>query len=476
MYVYLFELDSVRNSEAEAAAGQRTLFREIVANGNTVVLSYNQLSDSAAFWAALKNEESYDAVMELCRLGMIQVSLFAGQRTAAQYILTHVESCMRRLEKRRGGERADEQGFYFSLVPLDDGDGELLDDVFHAIQYSDVQLLREKAREHSESAEKYLFLYRYVELILMLSRSETANHPQKPEASKSLSYYLDEVRLLFPGTDDGTGIDAVLRCGIEVLRRVSAEICTEDRQRRSVWYQLLEAEPYTREVCAAEAIIDLCYNYAVEDSISGVDKRYADGDAEDFRRQFRADMERYWNSAESGRHVFHWKDDVRKNAQTDFSRNVALPDWTTALRLVRRNVAFARKRGEHIAPEVPGKSRAERRANQKRQWARLTKRSRRSDLLAAALYAAAFVVVSYLLNGLQELVTGSLEAGIGLWGRLLLDFISVAVFGLISSVLFTRFGLPDILETVESVKNGVREREMLAALEKGSPIRKGGTL
>ena len=42
--VYLYELDSVRNSKKEIVLGQQALFEEIV-KGNTVVLSYNQLTD-----------------------------------------------------------------------------------------------------------------------------------------------------------------------------------------------------------------------------------------------------------------------------------------------------------------------------------------------------------------------------------------------------------------------------------------------
>ena len=39
-FVYLFELDSVRNSKKEIQRGQQALFEEIVKKGNTVVLSF----------------------------------------------------------------------------------------------------------------------------------------------------------------------------------------------------------------------------------------------------------------------------------------------------------------------------------------------------------------------------------------------------------------------------------------------------
>lgn len=49
-YVYLFELDSVRKTDKEIIAGQKALYTEIVENGNIVVLTFNQLIDSRAFF------------------------------------------------------------------------------------------------------------------------------------------------------------------------------------------------------------------------------------------------------------------------------------------------------------------------------------------------------------------------------------------------------------------------------------------
>lgn len=50
--VYLFELDSVRNSPQEILRAQWAMFREVALKGNRVVLSFNQLTDSEGFCAA----------------------------------------------------------------------------------------------------------------------------------------------------------------------------------------------------------------------------------------------------------------------------------------------------------------------------------------------------------------------------------------------------------------------------------------
>ena len=86
MLVYLFELDSVRNSKAEIIKGQQALFEEIVMNGNQVVLSFNQLTDSEAFLSILENEEAYEEMIGLFRCGALRVSQFGRFRTASQYI------------------------------------------------------------------------------------------------------------------------------------------------------------------------------------------------------------------------------------------------------------------------------------------------------------------------------------------------------------------------------------------------------
>ena len=58
--VYLYELDSVRNSKEEIQYAQERMFQEIILNGNQVILTMNQLADSRAFLAAIENENTFD--------------------------------------------------------------------------------------------------------------------------------------------------------------------------------------------------------------------------------------------------------------------------------------------------------------------------------------------------------------------------------------------------------------------------------
>ena len=67
MLVYLFELDSVRNSKEEIAIGQKAMYEEIVRNGNQVVMSFNQLTDSEAFLSLIRDSENetYQRILAL---------------------------------------------------------------------------------------------------------------------------------------------------------------------------------------------------------------------------------------------------------------------------------------------------------------------------------------------------------------------------------------------------------------------------
>lgn len=87
-YVYLFELDSVRKSDAEIRTGQQALYDEIVKNGNVVVLTYNQLVDSRAFFSLLDDKNYYESFIELIKKGYIRISQFGTIRTIAQQIIT----------------------------------------------------------------------------------------------------------------------------------------------------------------------------------------------------------------------------------------------------------------------------------------------------------------------------------------------------------------------------------------------------
>lgn len=78
-YVYLFELDSVRNSPEEVCIGLRAMYEEIMKNGNTVVLTFNQIVDSKTFLQAIYHEKNYKYIKKLFEKGLIKISRYGKQ-------------------------------------------------------------------------------------------------------------------------------------------------------------------------------------------------------------------------------------------------------------------------------------------------------------------------------------------------------------------------------------------------------------
>lgn len=64
--VYLFELDSIRNSKEEIINGQKKLFTELM-KGNIVALSYNQVC-SDIFVELLENTKSRKYIFSLLKI------------------------------------------------------------------------------------------------------------------------------------------------------------------------------------------------------------------------------------------------------------------------------------------------------------------------------------------------------------------------------------------------------------------------
>lgn len=142
--VYLFELDSVRNTEKEIEIGQHALFEEIIGNGNKVVLTFNQVTDSKAFLCSLEDESNYNCILDLFKMGAIKVSRFCEYRTVSQYIQAAIEKCL--------APNAD--SFLFSGLPVQSNDKILLSNIYDALRYSDPSILVELIKNVQKKIEK----------------------------------------------------------------------------------------------------------------------------------------------------------------------------------------------------------------------------------------------------------------------------------------------------------------------------------
>lgn len=265
------------------------------------MLTFNQLTDSLAFLCAISDPATYPHMLELFRLGVLKVSRFAPPcpdgafadspkrvlRTASHYVQNAVERCL----------NDSNASFLFSALPFQSQDKKLLTILSYSLQYSDPSVLDaywktfrfpgEDGFEGEHQAQKLRdYVKRYVEMIL-------------PQAHALL-----------------------------ITLRQTMFGANHSINNRSNWYdELIQMGPEP-PVLLAEAVVDLCYNYTMEASISGIDRRL---DTASFWEDFLCRLRLYWKDGKQGIHQFQ-KGDLCTLTAHEAQK---LPPWGAGLRLLK---------------------------------------------------------------------------------------------------------------------------------------------
>lgn len=351
-YVYLFELDSVRKTDDEIIAGQRALYDEIVLNGNIVVLTYNQLVDSRGFFSLLRDGKYSQSLIRLFEMGAIRLSQFGDIRTVSQYLLQSME---------------DDKEFIYSALPLCYSQKRLTALMKRCLMYSDLSEIYgyiECARQRSDTAQDTLDqlfvelvdgveqksrltidqmrivlenLYALLGTVLRISTlHDIYIYPRDPKEYRELklSNILQAVMDFQNVTDQPLFADAV-----RLLRGLEAT--QQGNNNRSVYIrdisgQTQQASSECRQY--AQAIVDLCYNYACENSICNISKHYNVNEflehmpqKPSFQADFFARMRQYWNDGTAANERFQTNE---TNQFEVFSRQDRIPDFREAVRIV----------------------------------------------------------------------------------------------------------------------------------------------
>ena len=330
--VYLFELDSVRNSPREILRAQRTLFREVALKGNRVGLSFNQLTDSEGFLCGVRDPRFYSHLAALFEMGVLKYSRFApgsygkpvdsaalrkelascrGEhaplfqagvlkaydplpsrapqrilRTASHYVQNGVDQCLNDSKGR----------FLFSALPFRSDNKAMLSAIHYALEYSDPSILDEMrgaaanpgkdgVGETGEALkqQRLEFTKTYVELILRLSREPLAANPPQLEPHPSMTEFLSRVLARCEGEAPPQSFPlwTQLCTGAQVIRQLWDAVDERGSlNQRSDWYAVLRAAQAkgwdVPSLCMAEAIVDLCYNYTIAESIQGLTRSFRD--------------------------------------------------------------------------------------------------------------------------------------------------------------------------------------------------------
>ena len=412
--VYLFELDSVRKSDAEITIGQKALYDEIVVNGNTVVLTYNQLVDSRAFFSLLNDADYYESLIALCKEGKIRVSQYGDLRTISQYILSTI---------------SDDKKFIYSALPLKYSQKRLTALVKRSLMYSDLSEIYNfyAGNDRSDEERKDLFievedgklketsltdneirgilknLYWLLSTVLRLSAMHEIYIPPKDPAEYAglhMHNYLTAV-LTFTKDDDPLFMSA-----IDVIGGLSC--FHADNDNRSVYIREIMSRIDGRCDMAvyryAEAIVNLCYNYACEASICNISKHYNSdeiikgGNMPTFRADFFARLERDWNNGE-GTDTRYSYDET--NFFVEYKKPSDMPRLSQALRLTEYDKGKKYKLADIDTPRYEYRLKEERRSHRLRSISAIFKK-----VLACLLCVLFACMFAMFFQGLQDLVDG----------------------------------------------------------------------
>ena len=315
--VFLPEPDSVRRSAREIELGQWAIFTEIVRNGHVVVLSFNQVADSYTLMNMLLDDRSRDAVLQLFRLGWLQVNAFGSYYTLADYISSVTTK-----------KPEEKETFLFSWLPVQQGETFLLGLIRKAVTSSNTAMFPQQAHPaprdlwilnaeiepllaapnaltpqekevlqalkkeiQEDYARRMSDIGKFISIIVQLSATGPAIHPKKDQTDIRYDYLaLLHAILWMPNIHwCACGLEPKLAPLVEQARDQLRRLAStpegrklHNRNNRSDWSYKLKAfstgqtSPQRDALQMANALIDLCYHYASEESVLHVLKHFDD--------------------------------------------------------------------------------------------------------------------------------------------------------------------------------------------------------
>ena len=479
--VYLHELDSVRTSNAGILHGLKCLFEEVVKNGNYVALSMNQLADSKIIFSAIQEKENFNHILGLFEKGIIRISRYIAKgveiRTPSQYMLQSLEKNITSTEKT--------DSFITSALPIKHNDTELLKILRDAIKYSDPELIRVECQkisfgENADNKNEIIeYLCTYVSFILSISKMQLAGNPPKrqkafvfEEFMRELQFFdvdqwfADELEIgrIYKGILTKTDCENKMTV-LELAGKFASE---QNVNNRSNWHNYFSRDDECNnaskhfgnilteeELLFAEMLVDLCYNYTVEESIENISLHYTSfEDKESLHADIKERIIQYWREIKDGIYS------PRTEAITEYvpyPREAGQAGWDTPSRVI---VNKASKGNARIYEENYHK--------EQKEWSRKLRFTILKNIGIAVFYIIIFCISDILTGYIQDFISVLLNEQIS--SNLFFDVaINVGMFtilfAIVNSLLSKSINLPDILESVQAIFLSIKDTVVVHKVE-----------
>ncbi len=310
-YVYLFELDSVRNTDTEIEIGQKALYNEIMTNDNIIILTFNQLVDSRGFFGLLNNPRYYDSIIKFFKSGSIRISQYGSIKTISQYLLNSLKS---------------DKEFIYSGWPLKSTQKKLLSLIEQSLIHSDLSEINNYCTgKHTDREIMNLFAETDSDKNIKETDFDSAKCLMLLKNLHGLLKTVLKLNALhsiyIPPKDTNEYSDLKLHNILEIINNLD---CTNNKQleeslsiikslpcygndNRSNYLRYLldrsNADQKTDKTAYqySEAIVNLAYNYTCEISICNSSKNYdidelrnKEKEPVSFKTDFLYRLEQYW--------------------------------------------------------------------------------------------------------------------------------------------------------------------------------------
>lgn len=445
--VYLFELDSIYKSDYQKELGQKRLFEETLFHGNYVALSYNQLTDSVAFLSAIYHEDTYEKIIDLFKLGVLKVSPYNDIRTPSQYVQERIDRCL----------ADDDEIFLFSSIPLDLGNENkpLLRKLKNALQFSDVGILEEEIL-YNKNPKNIEFLLRYIKMILILSIENLAKTKSHQNKTLNFSNIIQTIIQKYSNANNTLLLTLnhfPISEAIQTLAKIESYLLKKSisLNNRSNWIAFYKSGEHNIMVNQnvwglSEIIINLCYNYTVEQSIDGIHANYTEVGDDEFFEDFEKRLYQNWKDFNKGYYPCYQPVRV---TELDYT-SVDLPKWDTAHRIlskVHHYRAFKKTNGFSI----------------KLRWIGLLTRYFLTAILTTITYVIVFILAEHLVDFTKEFLSEYFElifdtiSSMKTLSMLINAIFTTILFGIFGSLIAKLFRMPDILEAFKDIFVTIRD-------------------
>lgn len=458
--VYLFELDSVRRTDEEVYKGLLAMYDELVGNGNIIVMSMNQITDSRTFLSMLEKPEYYNVMMQFFKKGYMKISRYGSIRTVSQYVQNAISKNL----------ECNEDVFIFSALPVKSSQRLLLKLMQKVLVNADLSLIKEYREMEHEAEQKVLELFkeyqrdgtikestiditkakrylevlcRFLEMILLVSMYDSSSNPpiaydanyQKEDfcniMHKILAFNGDLNE--FPLWEETVYILKMIE---EQLENTEGGIRKNNRSAWMKWIKQLDENRNKASSQYAELIVNLCYNYTVEYSIYGVSKHYKrKDDIQSFQIDFFSRLKSDWNNGEYATYKF-----LQEETNEYVPYDTQYPDWKQGIRMILRRKEYkAPSTGSQTIPLYEYCYHEQRRQEKIEDFI---------NILKACVTTFVYMITIYGIDRGMAVFENNI-------GAFFKSFITFFVLAFISGVVDKVLPIPNILECIEIMRKSL---------------------